>query len=50
MHGHRNIKYGFSLCMCFKFLCSGLMEFKFETSCHINKTIEKCVGCDCEYL
>jgi hypothetical protein len=25
-------------------------EIKFETSCHINKTIYKNVGCDCEYL
>jgi hypothetical protein len=36
--------------MCFKFLCSGLMGFRFETSCHITKIIEKCVGCDSECI
>jgi hypothetical protein len=40
----------FSFRMCFKFLSSGLIEFSFETSCHINKTIEKYGGFDCEYL
>ena len=25
-------------------------EFRLETICHINKTIYKWVGCDCEYL
>jgi hypothetical protein len=44
----RTLTYAFSFCMCFKLLCSGLMELRFETCCHINKTIDKCVGCDCD--